>query len=182
MRHGVHRLGHGGVVEVWPTEKADDVDHVDPGRRSTRAAASAPAERLAERIATTIRGWLDSGEMLASEGRPHHRRRHPDPGAQAPPVRRPDGRRLEGARHRGRRRRPPAPERPDRRRGPRVARRIPHPAGGRPVPRRGAEKPAHRSRRRRSAGARASAARARCGSRSSTMPTTTRAIGRPPTR
>ncbi len=70
VRHGVHRLGHGGVVELWPAEKADDVDHVDPWTPLDETAASAPAERLAERIATTIRSWLDNGEMLASEGRP----------------------------------------------------------------------------------------------------------------
>jgi ATP-dependent helicase/nuclease subunit A len=70
VRHGVHRLGHGGVVEVWPTEVADDAGNVDPWTPLDEAAARAPAERLAERIATTIRGWLDSGEMLASEGRP----------------------------------------------------------------------------------------------------------------
>ena len=65
----VHRLGHGGVVEVWPTEVADDTDDVDPWTPLDESAARAPAERLAERIADTIRGWLDSGEMLASEGR-----------------------------------------------------------------------------------------------------------------
>ncbi len=57
------------LVEVWPTEVADDTDDVDPWTPLDEAAARAPAERLAERIADTIRGWLDSGEMLASEGR-----------------------------------------------------------------------------------------------------------------
>src|SRR4029079_5560629 len=70
VRHGVHRLGHGGVVEVWPTEVADDAGNVDPWTPLDEAAARAPAARLAERIATTIRGWLDNGEMLASESRP----------------------------------------------------------------------------------------------------------------
>ena len=65
----MHRLGHGGVVEVWPTEVADDTDDVDPWTPLDESAARAPAERLAERIADTIRGWLDNGEMLASEGR-----------------------------------------------------------------------------------------------------------------
>ena len=69
VRHAVHRLGHGGVVEVWPTEVADDTDNVDPWTPLDESAARAPAERLAERIADTIRGWLDNGEMLASEGR-----------------------------------------------------------------------------------------------------------------
>jgi ATP-dependent helicase/nuclease subunit A len=70
VRHGVHRMGHGGLVEVWPTEVADDTASVDAWTPLDEAAARAPAERLADRIATTIRGWLDNGEMLASEGRP----------------------------------------------------------------------------------------------------------------
>ena len=70
VRHGVHRMGHGGLVEVWPTEVADDASTVDAWTPLEEEAARAPAERLAERIAATIRGWLDSGEMLASEGRP----------------------------------------------------------------------------------------------------------------
>ncbi len=70
VRHAVHRLGHGGIVEVWPTEVADDADNVDPWTPLDESAARAPAERLAERIADTVRHWLDSGEMLASEGRP----------------------------------------------------------------------------------------------------------------
>ncbi len=70
VRHGVHRLGHGGLVEVWPTEVAEDSDDNDPWMPLDEASACAPAERLAERIASTIRSWLDNGEMLASEGRP----------------------------------------------------------------------------------------------------------------
>jgi len=70
VRHAVHRLGHGGVVEVWPTEVPEDDSGADPWSPLEEASARAPAERLAERIAATIRRWLDSGEMLASEGRP----------------------------------------------------------------------------------------------------------------
>ncbi|MFA5899821.1 MAG: double-strand break repair helicase AddA [Hyphomicrobium sp.] len=70
IRHAVHRLGHGGVVEVWPTEVPDDDDGGDPWSPLDEATARAPAERLAERIAVTIRRWLDEGELLASEGRP----------------------------------------------------------------------------------------------------------------
>ncbi len=51
VRHGVHRLGHGGLVEIWPTEVADDDADVDPWTPLDEAAARAPAERLAERIA-----------------------------------------------------------------------------------------------------------------------------------
>jgi len=70
VRHAVHRLGHGGVVEIWPTETPEDDGDSDPWSPLEEAAGRAPAERLAERIAATIRGWLDSGEVLASEGRP----------------------------------------------------------------------------------------------------------------
>ena len=41
-----------------------------PGRRSRRRAPTPSPVRLATRIADTIGGWLESGEMLASEARP----------------------------------------------------------------------------------------------------------------
>ena len=145
-------------------------------------AARAPAERLAERIAATIRGWLDSGEMLASEGRPIRagdililvRKRRPFAGA--------DGGRAEGARHRRRRRRPPAPQRPDRRRGSAVARRLPDAAGGRPGAGRGAEEPDLRLRRRRSAGPRRRPQGHAVEGAARPRRATTRATAPPPTR
>ncbi len=70
IKHAVHRLGHGGVVEIWPTEQPEDVGSSDPWAPLEEATGRAPAERLAERIAATIKGWLDQGEVLASEGRP----------------------------------------------------------------------------------------------------------------
>jgi ATP-dependent helicase/nuclease subunit A len=70
VRHGVHRLGHGGIVEVWPPEVPQDDASADPWSPLDEQSGRAPAERLADRIATTIRRWLDTGEMLASEGRP----------------------------------------------------------------------------------------------------------------
>src|SRR5688572_9932308 len=70
VRHAVHRLGHGGVVEIWPTEVPDVDTSADPWLPLDEKTGRAPAERLADRIATTIKRWLESGEMLASEGRP----------------------------------------------------------------------------------------------------------------
>jgi ATP-dependent helicase/nuclease subunit A len=70
VRHAVHRLGHGGVVEIWPTEVPDADPSADPWLPLDEKTGRAPAERLADRIATTIKRWLESGEMLASEGRP----------------------------------------------------------------------------------------------------------------
>lgn len=70
VRHAVHRMGHGGVVEIWPTELPEQTADTDPWLPLDEATGRAPAERLAERIAATIRRWLDEGETLASEGRP----------------------------------------------------------------------------------------------------------------
>jgi ATP-dependent helicase/nuclease subunit A len=70
VRHAVHRLGHGGVVEIWPTELPEEDSASDPWSPLDEATGRAPAERLAERIAATIQQWLKDGEMLASEGRP----------------------------------------------------------------------------------------------------------------
>ncbi len=69
--HHSHRSGHGGLVEIWPTIKPPERalgtawdDPVDaPGD-------DAPPLVLADRIATTIRRWIDDGEILASAGRP----------------------------------------------------------------------------------------------------------------
>ncbi len=71
MRHLPYRGGHAGVVEIWPTVALaktpldsawdDPVDSI---------AANAPPLVLAERIAATIRRWLDDAEILASAGRP----------------------------------------------------------------------------------------------------------------
>ncbi len=70
IRHAVHRKGHAGLVEVWPTEPQEDTGPVDVWAPLAEGAGSAPAVRLAERIADTIKGWLDSGERLSSEDRP----------------------------------------------------------------------------------------------------------------
>ncbi len=70
IRHVPHRRGHGGVVELWPTVEPLEVEKTSawqvPTRRPQHATASA---RLAQRIAKTIRHWLDSGEQLTAHGR-----------------------------------------------------------------------------------------------------------------
>jgi ATP-dependent helicase/nuclease subunit A len=69
-QHTAHRFGMAGLVELWDTEKPDDVQPAPAWEPLEEVAQSAPAIRLAERIAETIAGWIDGGEMLASEGRP----------------------------------------------------------------------------------------------------------------
>ena len=68
--HAVKRAGHGGVVELWPTETHEEVAPADAWSPLDEQSAELPVARLANRIADTIKGWLASGETLASTGRP----------------------------------------------------------------------------------------------------------------
>jgi len=69
--HHPHRMGHAGLVEIWPTilppEKPAETAWDEP---VDSVGNDAPAVVLAERIAATIRRWLDDGDILASAGRP----------------------------------------------------------------------------------------------------------------
>jgi len=71
IRHHTHRDGQGGLVELWPALSPEDVANPVPwdaplDQMSTRS----PETRLIERIADRIAGWLGSGEILESAGRP----------------------------------------------------------------------------------------------------------------
>ncbi|WP_334145379.1 double-strand break repair helicase AddA [Hyphomicrobium sp.] len=68
--HAVRRAGHGGVVELWPTEKHEEAAPADAWSPLDERSAEPSVVRLANRIADTIKGWLDDGETLASTGRP----------------------------------------------------------------------------------------------------------------
>jgi len=57
-----------GYVEVWPSLGTDAVEEPDDWTLPVNH-ASAPAVRLAETIATTIRHWLRSGETIEGKGR-----------------------------------------------------------------------------------------------------------------
>jgi ATP-dependent helicase/nuclease subunit A len=73
-RRGIHhiakRLGQAGSVEIWQPEKWQDGDPSDTWSPLDEKSSTAPSLRLAERIATKIRHWLDRGERLESMGRP----------------------------------------------------------------------------------------------------------------
>jgi ATP-dependent helicase/nuclease subunit A len=69
IRHVAKRQGQAGLVEIWPTEVDADVQPDDVWSPFAEGAATAPAQRLAARIADTIKGWLDQGEILQSENR-----------------------------------------------------------------------------------------------------------------
>ena len=70
IEHIASRFGQSGRIEIWQTEKPGDVTPASPWLPLDDSAERAPANQLAERIAATIKGWLDTGTMLAPEGRP----------------------------------------------------------------------------------------------------------------
>ena len=69
VRHVANRQGHAGLVEIWETEKSEDVGQVDVWAPLDEAQPSSPVARLAARTADTIKDWLKNGEFLTSEGR-----------------------------------------------------------------------------------------------------------------
>ncbi len=70
ISHQAVRAGHAGLVELWPVEEPEDHEPAHPMYPQDETPAGAHArDRLVERIAKTIRHWLDSGEMLEARGR-----------------------------------------------------------------------------------------------------------------
>lgn len=63
IEHKAIRAGVPGYVEVWPSLGATVVQEPDDWTVPVDH-AKAPAVRLAENVATTIKGWLTSGERL----------------------------------------------------------------------------------------------------------------------
>lgn len=70
IEHVAKRFGQAGLIEVWDVEKAEAVVDTDPWAPLDDNSESAPANRLANRIAATIEQWLKSGALLVSEQRP----------------------------------------------------------------------------------------------------------------
>lgn len=69
--HIAHRDLDAGLVEIWGLEVPDDDGDPNPWDAPLDyVTGEAPMARLAARIALTIRGWLDTKEMLAGRGRP----------------------------------------------------------------------------------------------------------------
>ncbi|KAB2848283.1 MAG: double-strand break repair helicase AddA, partial [Hyphomicrobiaceae bacterium] len=69
-RHVPQRHASAGLVEIWETERPEPKSDVNAWDPLAEEGTGRPADRLANRIATTIRTWLDRGELLASAGRP----------------------------------------------------------------------------------------------------------------
>lgn len=71
VRHVAFRQGQAGMVEIWPL--------IRPSLREEQESWQMPvavergdnaASQLAKKIAGTVRGWIDSGEILVSKNRP----------------------------------------------------------------------------------------------------------------
>ncbi|MBU2583396.1 MAG: double-strand break repair helicase AddA [Alphaproteobacteria bacterium] len=70
IEHAVKRVGEAGLVEIWPVEKPEQQEETDAFEPLGEETVQPPVERLAARIADTISGWIESGEMLEAKGRP----------------------------------------------------------------------------------------------------------------
>ncbi len=69
--HFVNRVGEAGLVEIWPLAPALDTEKGNAWDAPVDAPKpDHPVERLGRRVADTIAGWLNTGETLASLGRP----------------------------------------------------------------------------------------------------------------
>jgi len=69
--HQSSRDGQSGLVELWPTLTPEGGPDDDPWDAPLdQLSQKSPAVRLAEKIARTISGWLEQGEILPSAGRP----------------------------------------------------------------------------------------------------------------
>ncbi len=71
IKHIWARDGQAGLVELWPTMKPGEAIEVKPWDAPLdRLPVDSPEDRMAGRIADTITGWRERGEILASAGRP----------------------------------------------------------------------------------------------------------------
>ena len=68
LDHKAIRNDAPGYVEVWPSIGADVVEEPDDWTLPVNH-VSAPAVRLAEQIATTVKRWIESGEVIEGKGR-----------------------------------------------------------------------------------------------------------------
>ncbi len=71
LAHSVHRIDHGGHVEIWPLitsqEKEERSAWSIPNKQIK---TSNPRKDLAQKIAQEIQGWMMGGKILTSKNRP----------------------------------------------------------------------------------------------------------------
>lgn len=67
--HKAVREGQAGYVELWPSLGPEDVEEPDDWAASIDH-AKAPAARLAENIAKTVKAWIETGDRIEGRDRP----------------------------------------------------------------------------------------------------------------
>ncbi len=71
VQHRAERVGAPGLVELWPPVRPQPEEETLPWMPpAAQIPGYSPRARLAERIADTVKGWIDKGEILASRGAP----------------------------------------------------------------------------------------------------------------
>jgi len=70
VRHVALRQGQAGLFELWDTEAPETVAPAPAFEPLEEPSTSSPIIRLAERIATEVGKWLDTGARLQSQDRP----------------------------------------------------------------------------------------------------------------
>ena len=71
ISHKPARIGHAGLVELWPTEQAEEMPAADDWQPPViQQPSRLPEMKLAIRIADRIAGWLETGEELTAQARP----------------------------------------------------------------------------------------------------------------
>ncbi|MEL6423510.1 MAG: double-strand break repair helicase AddA [Pseudomonadota bacterium] len=68
VRHEAFRAKEEGLVELWPLEEPDDAEPPAAWRPFEHRASTAPVDRVAQRIARTVRHWLDTGALIRPGG------------------------------------------------------------------------------------------------------------------
>jgi ATP-dependent helicase/nuclease subunit A len=66
--HKAIRANEPGYVELWPSIGAEAIDEPEDWREAIDH-AQAPAVRVAEQVAATIQGWIQSGEIIEGTGK-----------------------------------------------------------------------------------------------------------------
>ncbi len=70
LRHLPFRHDHAGAVELWPAIEKHDAADENPWLPVDDPGEASPLAQTADRIARTIRSWIDDRQMLPSRGRP----------------------------------------------------------------------------------------------------------------
>jgi ATP-dependent helicase/nuclease subunit A len=66
--HKAIRANEPGYVELWPSIGAEAIDEPEDWREAIDH-AQAPAVRVAEQVAATIQGWIQTGEIIEGTGK-----------------------------------------------------------------------------------------------------------------